>query len=116
MDKGSTHSKSSDSTLKRWSKKLQDRWGVSANQVIIILIVFAFTGTTVLLLKRPVVAFFAGEADPPVLFSILYYILILPVYNVILLIYGFIFGQFQFFWEFEKKMVARMTGRFKSKK
>ncbi len=76
-----------------------------------ILIVFACTGTTVMLLKRPVVAFFAGDGEQPLLFSILYYLLILPIYNVILLIYGFIFGQFSFFWEFEKRFIRRITGR-----
>ena len=79
--------------------------------MILILIVFACTGTTVMLLKRPVVAFFAGDGEQPLLFSILYYLLILPIYNVILLIYGFIFGQFSFFWEFEKRFIRRITGR-----
>jgi hypothetical protein len=115
MAQNNPHKQSSDTLLTRWSKKLQERWGVSANQVIIILIVFAFTGTTVLLLKRPVVGFFTGDAEPSLLFSVLYYILILPIYNVILLVYGFIFGQFKFFWHFEKKMIARMTKRFSSK-
>ena len=92
-------------------KRLSDRWGVSPGRVILILIVFACTGTTVMLLKRPVVAFFAGDGEQPLLFSILYYLLILPIYNVILLIYGFIFGQFSFFWEFEKRFIRRITGR-----
>jgi len=116
MDQNNPHNKPVDSMLKCWSKKLQERWGVSGNKVLIILIVFACTGTTVLLLKRPVIHFFVGDAEPPILFSILYYILILPIYNVILLIYGFIFGQFKFFWEFEKKMINRMNSRFQSKK
>ena len=105
-----------DSLLKRWSKQLQERWHVSGTQVMLILIVFACTGVTVLLLKRPVVNFFAGDSSPSLLFSILYYILILPIYNIILLIYGFLFGQFQFFWNFEKKMFNRILGRSQSKK
>ncbi len=96
---------------KGWVKRLSDRWGVSPGRVILILIVFACTGTTVMLLKRPVVAFFAGDGEQPLLFSILYYLLILPIYNVILLIYGFIFGQFSFFWEFEKRFIRRFSGR-----
>jgi hypothetical protein len=42
--------------------------------------------------------------------SITYFILILPVYNVFLLFYGFVFGQFKFFWEFEKKFFKRIFG------
>ena len=116
MDQNNLHNQSNDSLLTRWSKKLQERWGVSANKVLIILFVFACTGTTVLILKKPVVNYFAGADNPSVLFSVLYYILILPIYNGILLVYGFIFGQFRFFWNFEKKMLTRMTKRFQSKK
>ncbi len=96
---------------KGWLERLRMRWGVTSGQVFIILLVFACTGTTVMLLKRPVVAFFAGDGEQPLLFSILYYVLILPIYNVILLIYGALFGQFKFFWEFEKRTFRRMTGR-----
>ncbi|MDX1349581.1 MAG: DUF6787 family protein [Putridiphycobacter sp.] len=115
MAQNNPHSQSSDSFLTRWSKKLQSRWGVTGNRVLIILIVFACTGTTVLLLKKPVVNYFAGDSNPSVWFSVLYYVLILPIYNIILLLYGFIFGQFKFFWNFEKKMLERMTKRFKKK-
>jgi hypothetical protein len=94
-----------------WMDRLAKRWNVTPARVLIILLVFACTGTTVLFLKRPVVAFFAGDGEQPLLFSILYYILILPVYNAILLVYGFLFGQFQFFWEFEKRFFKRMTGQ-----
>lgn len=91
--------------------RLGARWGVGPGRVLLILLVFACTGFTVMFLKKPIVAFFAGEGEQPVLFTVLYYILILPVYNVILLIYGALFGQFKFFWEFEKRMLGRMIGR-----
>ena len=94
-----------------WLSRLSVRWKVSPARAIIILVVFALTGTSVMLLKRPVLAFFAGENGQPVLFTVLYYVLILPVYNVILLIYGAAFGQFQFFWEFEKRFFRRIFGR-----
>lgn len=103
--------RSETSNTTGWVKRLGARWGVSTSKVFLILLVFACTGLTVMFLKRPIVAFFAGEGDQPLLFSILYYMLILPIYNLILLIYGFIFGQFQFFWEFEKRFFRRMTGR-----
>lgn len=95
-----------------WINKLQERWKLqSASQVIVILMVFACTGFTVMFLKRPVVAFFTGDGSQNLVFSVIYYILILPVYNIILLFYGFVFGQFEFFWEFEKKTYRRITGR-----
>ena len=91
-------------------QKLQDRWGVSAGRVLIILLVFALTGTTIMFLKKPVVAFFTG-GEQSLGFTIAYFILILPIYNVFLLIYGFLFGQFSFFWEYEKKFFRRMFRR-----
>lgn len=101
----------SDQSSKSWINKLQERWGVSAFQVFIILIVFACTGFTVMFLKKPIVAFVVGDGEKSVLFSVIYYILILPVYNIILLCYGTIFGQFNFFWNFEKRMFRRMFGK-----
>jgi hypothetical protein len=71
------------------------------------MIVFACTGFTVLLIKRPIVAFFSEDGEQNIWFSVAYYILILPTYNVILLFYGFVFGQFKFFWAYEKKMISR---------
>lgn len=99
------------SERKGWMDRLGRRWGVSPGRVVLILLVFACTGFTVLFLKRPVVAYFAGDGEQPLLFTVLYYILILPVYNVFLLIYGALFGQFQFFWAFEKRFFGRLFGR-----
>jgi hypothetical protein len=55
-----------------------------------------------------------GEGDAPLIFSVLYYVLILPLYNVVLLIYGALFGQFSFFWAFEKRFFGRLFGKRKA--
>jgi len=84
-----------------WISKLQLRWKVeSVVQVILILLVFACTGLTVVYLMKPVLKSFFGVNVPPWAKAV-YYVLILPVYNIFLLLYGFVFGQFQFFWNFE---------------
>jgi hypothetical protein len=99
-----------------WIEKLKSRWHVKrAWQVIIILIVFTCTGFTVLFLKRPLLTILAGEEGNSTLGTVLYYIFILPVYNVLLLGYGFLFGQFSFFWNFEKRMLERFFTRVKRK-
>lgn len=99
-----------------WLQKLQSRWKVdSILQVIIILIVFACTGLTVVFLKRPIFKYSFGETIPSWA-TISYYILILPVYNLLLLFYGFLFGQFTFFWDFEKRFFKRIMAIFTSKK
>lgn len=100
-----------------WIERLKQRWNLgSAFQVIIILVVFACTGFTVLFIKKPLLLFLAGEQGKTTLASVLYYILILPIYNVLLLGYGVLFGQFRFFWEFEKRFFRRMATMFSKTK
>jgi hypothetical protein len=91
-----------------WLQKLQQRWNTQSTwQVIAILLTFILTGTTVMYLKKPILLFLFGS-EIPVWAKIVYYILILPIYNVILLFYGFLLGQFNFFWEFEKKSIRKL--------
>jgi hypothetical protein len=100
-----------------WLEKLKNRWNLkSIGQVVIVLIVFACTGFTILFIKRPLLTWLAGEQGNTTLASVLYYIFILPLYNIILLVYGFIFGQFRFFWEFEKRFMERFFSRRKREK
>jgi hypothetical protein len=99
-----------------WIEKLKTRWNVkSAGQVVIILIVFACTGFSVLFIKRPLLTLLAGDEGNSTLGTVLYYIFILPVYNILLLGYGFLFGQFSFFWNFEKRMLERFFTRVRRK-
>lgn len=95
-----------------WLTKLQNRWQLkNVRQVIVVLIVFACTGFTIKHLEKPVMGWVLGTEDYHFLFKVVFYVFILPVYFTVLLFYGFIFGQFRFFWVFEKKMWRRMIGR-----
>ena len=88
--------------------KLKKRWNLdSASRVLIVLIVFALTGTTVLLIKRPILDAINPTPENKWIYDLVYYILILPFYNIILLIYGFLFGQFQFL--MASKILIMMT-------
>lgn len=99
-----------------WMERLKQRWKLgSALQVVVVLVVFACTGFTVLFIKKPILNFLAGDEGNSTLASVLYYIFILPLYNVVLLAYGFLFGQFNFFWEFEKRSFNRIFNRKKNK-
>ena len=79
------------------------------SQVWLILLVFALTGFSVMYLKRWFKGFDFAEYW---WFDMVYYILILPVYNVLLLLYGAIFGQGKYFLDFEKRFFKRMGGWF----
>jgi hypothetical protein len=48
------------------------------------------------------------ESVNPWIFTPLRLIIVFPVYQVLILIIGFLFGQFKFFWQFEKKMLIKM--------
>lgn len=101
---------------KSWIQKLKSRWNLeSTKQVFIVLLVFALTGTTVLVIKTPLLNLLFPSGDIPVIFYIAYYILIFPIYNLFLLLYGALFGYFNFFWEFEKKTFRRIKDRFSKK-
>lgn len=100
-----------------WLHQLQVRWKVnSVSQVLLILTTFALTGTTVVYISKPLLAAIFGPDGVPVWAKFIYYILILPVYNLFLLAYGFLLGQFSFFWEFEKRFLNRLSAIFGSKK
>jgi hypothetical protein len=100
--------------MAQWIDNLKTRWNLKNTwQVVIILIVFACTGTTVLLIKRPLFSYWFPDGEKPLWADITYYILILPIYNILLLAYGFVFGQFAFFWDFEKRFFRRIVSRFK---
>ena len=100
-----------------WMERLRQRWKLNSLwQVVIVLVVFACTGFTVLFIKRPILSFLAGEEGSSTTATVLYYIFILPLYNLLLLAYGFVFGQFEFFWKFEARFFNRLLSGFKSKR
>ncbi len=92
-------------------EKLKKRWGITSNfQLVIIFIVFAITGSSSAYLSKPVIQWLGISKD---YFSLWIYIplrliIIFPVYQVLLVFFGFVFGQFKFFWNFEKKMLKSM--------
>ncbi|SFJ50119.1 DUF6787 family protein [Myroides guanonis] len=91
--------------------KLMQRWGLVSNtQVVIVFIVFAITGSSSAYVTKPILNILGivREDYHPILYWVLRIVLILPVYKVLLLFFGTIFGQRIFFWNFVKKMLTRM--------
>ena len=90
---------------------LKQKWGITSNfQFIVILVVFAITGSTSAYITRPVLELIGitKESMHPLIYWPLSLILILPVYKVLLIIIGTVFLQHTFFWNFVKKMLIRM--------
>lgn len=91
-------------------KKLEKKWIVNQRwEMIRIFIVFAFTGTSSLYVGRPIIKLLGitKENLNPIVYWILFIIIGLIFYQILLVFFGWLFGQFKFFWEFEKKMLRR---------
>lgn len=89
----------------------KQRWNISSNfQLVIILIVFAITGSTAAFIAKPVLGFL-GITKATVslwLYYPLYILIIFPLYKVLLVTIGTIFGQYKFFSVFVLKMLHSM--------
>ena len=98
-------------TMGGYFQKLKSKWKIQSNfQLIVILIVFSITGSCSLVVANPVLDLLniTPESMSPWIFKPLRLILIFPIYQVLILLFGALFGQFQFFWNFEKKILSRM--------
>ncbi|MBC8882466.1 diacylglyceryl transferase [Flavobacterium piscinae] len=91
-------------------KKLKARWGVTSNfQLVIIFIVFAITGSVSAYLSKPFTNYIGLTSEN---LGWLYFpirlIVIFPIYQVLLVLFGFLFGQFAFFGHLKRKCFAKM--------
>ena len=85
-------------------EKMKERWNLnSLLQVVLVLIVFTLTGSSVVFLKPYVFQLFGIEELTGFKGVVLYLLLIFPMYQILLLLYGTLLGQFAFFWKWEVK-------------
>lgn len=90
---------------------LKQRWNLKSNwQIIAIILVFAITGSTAAMLSKPILHCLgiSKETHHIDLYILLYFVIIFPIYQILLVSFGFLFGQFQFFWNFEKKLLRAL--------
>ena len=89
-------------------KKWQEKWKVGPRQLFLILCTFAVTGTLTAWISRKVTAWAGMDADTPWVLGFLLRLGVLVFgYQVIILGVSFLFGQFPFFWDYEKKILRR---------
>ena len=100
-------------------KKIKEKWGIKSNfQFAIILIVFSITGSVAVLIAKPILNVLGANSE---IMSLWIYVpirilIIFPIYQILIVFIGSLFGQFNFFWNFEKKMLYRLGFKnFKSK-
>jgi len=91
--------------------RLKEKWGITSNfQIIIILLVFSITGSIAVWIAKPLLSLVGldKEVVSPWLFWPIRILIIFPIYQILIVIIGALFGQFKFFWAFEKKMLVRL--------
>ena len=92
-------------------ERLKEKWGITSNfQLVIILIVFSVTGSIAVWIVKPILDFIGLDksAVSPWIFWPIKIAIIFPIYQILIVIIGILFGQFTFFWNFEKKMLSRL--------
>ncbi len=92
-------------------KKFKERWQIKSNyQLVIIFIVFAINGS----LSAKIGFFLMNlfNLNKQKLNLIFYYliatIIVTLIYPFLLIVFGFIFGQFEFFFRFSRQMLLRI--------
>ncbi len=106
-------------TILTCMKKLKQRWGLKTNwDIIAVLLVFSINGSFAATIGKPLLAYFGvtTENTSGWLYFLYRFLLIFPIYQVTLPLVGWVFGQFKFFWEFEKKFLSRLGLGFLFKK
>ena len=92
-------------------KKLKERWNLTSDwQMFVVFLVFAITGSTAAKFAGPITESLGITKD---LGWYIYWpsriLIIFPIYQLLLVFFGWLYGEWQFFWPFEKKML-RYTG------
>ena len=98
-------------------EKLKNKWVTTYRwEMIAIFIVFAITGSLSARLAEPLTHFIGIDraTSNPWVYWPIRILIILPIYQVMLVLIGWVFGQHKFFWGFSKKMLRRFGLRFLS--
>ncbi|HBH25207.1 MAG TPA: hypothetical protein DDY13_17540 [Cytophagales bacterium] len=94
--------------------RIKVKWGIDSNlQIAVIFVVFALTGFSVVYFREWLFTFIGINHEPWYIKTFAWIILVFPSYQILLLFYGTIFGQFRFFWSKEKKMLLSIARLFK---
>ncbi len=99
--------------LGQWLEKLRQKWQLQSGwQVIAILCVFSFAGSSVVLLRPLLFQWLGFQADTPWLLKACAYLLFLfPAYQLLLLGFGWLLGQHTFFIQKVKKLSAAVKSK-----
>jgi uncharacterized membrane protein (DUF106 family) len=89
--------------------RLQKKWGVSGIRFILIFCVFAIGGSLTGYIAKKLMPFL--EPVQPVVYWTVYVIIVTLLWPFCILLVSILFGQFRFFWEYEKKLGRLIFGK-----
>jgi formyltetrahydrofolate-dependent phosphoribosylglycinamide formyltransferase len=90
-------------------KRLQQKWGLSTKTFWIVFLAFGLTGTTTAFLTRYVTRWLGMDANSEWYFRLGVRLFMLLIgYQVILLSFGALLGQWAFFWKYEVKLLRKL--------
>ncbi|MFT4522799.1 MAG: hypothetical protein ACI8ZN_001751 [Bacteroidia bacterium] len=96
---------------KLWNK-LKTKWDIETDRrMIIIFIVFAITGSATIFVRKALYGLLKMDIETQWIAVVVKILFIYVIYQFLLLIIGFIFGEGSFFSWFIKKMNLRLIGR-----
>ena len=87
----------------------------SFKHLIIIFSIFAISGSLTLIISEPIINILKmiDIVDGNIILITLRIIIILPLYQIILIAVAYLFGEFKYFYNFEKEMYKKLFKKFK---
>ncbi|MDC3024374.1 hypothetical protein OA264_02765 [Alphaproteobacteria bacterium] len=85
----------------------------STYQLVIVFLVFGISGSLSVYVSEPLLNFlnYKQYVTSKVLQIFLRLLIIFPIYQIILLGVGALFGEFKYFWNFEKRFWKKFTNK-----
>ena len=106
----------SSSPKPKWTERLKSKWGIESNfSFWMIMLTFSLAGISITQI-RPLYWHFLGftKEHPSMWVKVpTYLLLVFPTYQLSLMIFGTLLGQFRFFWAKEKAMGRALTKPFR---
>ena len=97
----------------RFKERLKQKWNIQNDwDFWMIMLTFSMAGMAIMPARKVIFHLVGITPQTPLWVKILVYVpLIPPAYQLGLLLFGTLLGQFRFFWEKEKQLVRFLIGR-----
>ena len=92
---------------------LKHKWNIKSNvDFLLIMAVFSLAGMMITFVRPAIFHFLKIDHSAWWIKTLVYIPLVPPLYQVGLLLFGFLLGQFEFFWEKEKRLAKFLLRSF----